>query len=209
MPETKVSAADVKALRDRTGAGMMDCKQALAETGGDMDAAVKVLREKGAASAEKRSGRGTGEGFVASYTHATGRVAVLVELLCETDFVARNDEFQDFARDIAVHIAAMYPAYVGIDDVPDEVLGAERQIHEEKARSEGKPEDVVPKIVEGQMKKWASEPGRVLLEQPHFNSVKYEGKTIEELRTELAAKTGENVRIGRFARLEVGAEEQE
>ena len=209
MAEAQVTAADVKALRDRTGAGMMDCKQALAESGGDMDAAIKLLREKGAASAEKRSGRGTGEGYVASYTHATGRIGVLVELLCETDFVARNEEFQDFAREIAVHVAAMYPAYVNLDDVPEEVLSAEREIHVEKAKAEGKPDDVVPKIVEGQMRKWASEPGRVLLEQPHFNNVKYEGKTIEELRTELAAKTGENVRIGRFARLEVGAEEQE
>ena len=107
---TKISAADVKALRDRTGAGMMDCKAALQETGGDADKAIELLRKKGAASAEKRSGRGTGEGYVASYTHATGRVGVLVELQCETDFVARNEEFQAFARDIAVHIAAMYPA---------------------------------------------------------------------------------------------------
>ena len=210
MAETKkVSAAEVKALRDRTGAGMMDCKSALSEAGGDMDAAVKLLREKGAASAEKRGGRGTGEGYVASYTHATGKVAVLVEVLCETDFVARTDDFQAFARDVAVHVAAMYPKYVGIDDVPEEVLTSEREIHEEKAKADGKPENVVEKIVDGQLKKWASEPGRVLLEQPHFNSVKYEGKTIEELRTEIAAKTGENVQIGRFARLEIGAEEEE
>ncbi|MDP9188637.1 MAG: translation elongation factor Ts [Actinomycetota bacterium] len=203
----KVSAADVKALRDRTGAGMMDCKQALEESGGDADKALEVLRRKGAASAEKRSGRGTGEGYVASYTHATGRVGVLVELRCETDFVARNEEFQAFAREIAVHVAAMYPTYVGLDDVPADVLSAESQVHEEKAKAEGKPENVVGKIVEGQMRKWASEPGRVLLEQPHFNSVKYDGKTIEQLRTEIAAKTGENVQIGRFARIEVGAEE--
>ena len=208
MADTTVSAADVKALRDRTGAGMMDCKAALTEAGGDADEAVKILREKGAASAEKRSGRGTGEGFVASYTHATGRVGVLVELQCETDFVARNEDFQAFAREIAVHIAAMYPTYVGLDDVPDDVLASEREVHTEKAKADGKPENVVGKIVDGQMRKWASEPGRVLLEQPHFNSVKYEGKTIEELRTELAAKTGENVQIGRFARIEVGAEEE-
>jgi elongation factor Ts len=202
-----ITAADVKALRDRTGAGMMDCKAALEEAGGDADKAVEILRKKGAASAEKRSGKGTGEGYVASYTHATGRVGVLVELLCETDFVARNDEFQEFARDVAVHIAAMYPAYVGLEDVPEEVTSEERRIHMEKAQAEGKPENVIDKIVDGQMRKWASEPGRVLLEQPHFNSVKHEGKTIEELRTELAAKTGENVQIGRFARLEIGAEE--
>ena len=208
MADYKPSAADVKALRERTGAGMMDCKQALEEAGGDADKAVELLRKKGAASAEKRSGRGTGEGFVASYTHATGRIGVLVELRCETDFVARNEDFQAFAREIAVHIAAMYPAYVGLGDVPDEVLASEREVHEQKAKDEGKPDEVVIKIVEGQMRKWASEPGRVLLEQPHFNSVKYEGKTIEELRTELAAKTGENVQIGRFARLEVGAEDE-
>jgi elongation factor Ts len=208
VADYKPSAADVKALRERTGAGMMDCKQALEEAGGDADKAVELLRKKGAASAEKRSGRGTGEGFVASYTHATGRIGVLVELQCETDFVARNEDFQAFAREIAVHIAAMYPAYVGLGDVPDEVLASEREVHEQKAKDEGKPDEVVIKIVEGQMRKWASEPGRVLLEQPHFNSVKYEGKTIEELRTELAAKTGENVQIGRFARLEVGAEDE-
>lgn len=205
MPE--VSAAEVKALRELTGAGMMDCKAALEEAGGDAEKAAELLRKKGAASAEKRSGRGTGEGYVASYTHATGRIGVLVELRCETDFVARNEEFQAFAREIAVHIAAMYPAYVALEDVPGEVLAPERSVHEEKAKSDGKPEDVVSKIVEGQMRKWASEPGRVLLEQPHFNSVKYDGKTIEELRTEVAAKTGENVRIARFARIEVGAEE--
>ena len=188
---------------------MMDCKAALQETGGDADKAVELLRKKGAASAEKRSGRGTGEGYVASYTHATGRVGVLVELQCETDFVARNEEFQAFARDIAVHIAAMYPKYVGLEDVPEDVLASERKVYEEKAKAEGKPDNVVEKIVEGQLKKWASEPGRVLLHQPHFNSVKYDGKTIEELRTEIAAKTGENVQIGRFARLEVGAEEED
>lgn len=204
----KVSAADVKALRERTGAGMMDCKAALEESDGDAEQAATLLREKGAASAEKRSGRGTGEGYVASYTHATGRIGVLVELQCETDFVARNEEFQAFAREIAVHVAAMYPSYVGLDDVPEEVLAAERRVHEEKARADGKPDEVVGKIVEGQMSKWASEPGRVLLAQPHFNSVKYEGKTIEDLRTEIAAKTGENVQIGRFARIEVGAEEE-
>ena len=208
MAEYKPSAAEVKALRERTGAGMMDCKQALEEAGGDADKAVELLRKKGAASAEKRSGRGTGEGFVASYTHATGRIGVLVELQCETDFVARNEDFQAFAREIAVHIAAMYPAYVGLGDVPDEVLASEREVHEQKAKADGKPDEVVVKIVDGQMRKWASEPGRVLLEQPHFNSVKYEGKTIEELRTEIAAKTGENVQIGRFARLEVGAEDE-
>ena len=204
----KVSAADVKALRDRTGAGMMDCKQALEESGGDVDKAIEILRKKGAASAAKRSGRGTGEGIVASYTHATGKVGVLVEVQCETDFVARNEDFQEFARQVAIHIAAMgvlAPRYVSVEDIPEEEREAERKIHEEKARSDGKPGEVVEKIVEGQLRKWSAE--QALLEQPHFNEVEQEGKTIEQLRTEISAKTGENVRIARFARFEIGEEE--
>jgi elongation factor Ts len=198
----KPRAEEVKALRELTGAPMMDCKAALSEAGGDMDKAVELLRVKGAASAEKRSGRGTGEGIVASYTHATGRIGVLVELLCETDFVARNDEFQEFGREVAIHIAAMSPRYVSLEEIPELEREAERRVHEDKAREEGKADEVVGKIVEGQLRKWAS--GLALLEQPHFNADKHEGKTIEELRTELAAKTGENVRIGRFARFEIG-----
>ena len=208
---TKVSAADVKALRDRTGAGMMDCKEALAEANGDMEEAIKILRKKGAASAAKRSGRGTGEGVVAAYTHQTGtgdrkqqKVGVLVEVQCETDFVAMNDDFKEFAREVAVHIAAMNPSHVSLEDVPEEDRERERQILEEKAKADGKSGDVVAKVVEGQLKKWAEE--LVLLDQVHFNEEKYEGKTIDDLRTELAAKTGENVRIARFARFEVGEE---
>jgi elongation factor Ts len=207
----KVSAADVKALRDRTGAGMMDCKEALAEADGDMEEAIKILRKKGAASAAKRSGRGTSEGVVAAYTHQTGtgdrkqqKVGVLVEVQCETDFVAMNEDFKEFAREIAVHIAAMNPSHVSLEDIPEEERERERQILQEKAKADGKPDDVVNKIVEGQLQKWASE--LVLLDQKHFNEEKYEGKTIEDLRTELAAKTGENVRIARFARYEVGEE---
>jgi elongation factor Ts len=209
--ETKVSAADVKALRERTGAPMMDCKQALEEAGGDIDEAVKILRKKGAASAAKRGGRGTSEGVVASYTHSSGtgerkqqKVGVLVEVQCETDFVAMNEDFKEFAREVAVHIAAMNPQHVSLEDIPEEDVAREREIFAEKAKGEGKPDDVVDKIVEGQLKKWASEV--VLLDQKHFNEERYEGKTIEELRTEIAAKTGENVRIARFARFEVGEE---
>jgi elongation factor Ts len=209
--ETKVSAADVKALRERTGAPMMDCKNALAEAGGDMDEAIKILRKKGAASAAKRGGRGTSEGVVATYTHSSGtgdrkqqRVGVLVEVQCETDFVALNDDFKQFAHDVAVHIAAMNPQHVSIEDIPEEDREREREIFTEKAKSEGKPDNVVEKIVEGQLKKWASEV--VLLDQKHINEEKYEGKTIEDLRTDIAAKTGENVRIARFARFEVGDE---
>jgi elongation factor Ts len=207
----KPAAADVKALRDRTGAGMMDCKQALTEAGGDVEEAIKILRKKGAASAAKRSGRGTGEGVVSTYTHSTGtgerkqqRVGVLIEVQCETDFVAMNDDFKEFAREVAVHIAAMNPSHVSLEEIPEEERERERQILEEKAKSDGKPDDVVQKIVEGQLKKWASE--QVLLDQKHFNEERYEGKTIEDLRTEVAAKTGENVRIARFARFEVGEE---
>jgi elongation factor Ts len=197
-----VTAAQVKALRDRTGAGMMDCKQALEEADGDVEKAIEILRVKGAASAAKRSGRGTGEGIVACYVHATGRVGVLVEVQSETDFVARNQDFQNFAREVAIHIAAMNPKHVTLEDIPEEDRDRERAILEEKARADGKPEDVIEKIVEGQLAKWASE--LVLLDQKHFNEERYEGKTIRDLVTEVAAKTGENVRIARFARFEIG-----
>jgi elongation factor Ts len=206
-----VSAADVKALRERTGAPMMDVKHALEEAEGDEQKAIEILRKKGAASAAKRSGRGTAEGVVAAYTHMSGtgerkqqRVGVLVEVQCETDFVALNDDFKGFARDVAVHIAAMRPQHVSIEDIPTEDLERERQILTEKAKADGKPDDVIEKIVDGQIKKWASE--LVLLDQQHFNEEKYEGKTIEDLRADVAAKTGENVRIARFARFEVGEE---
>jgi elongation factor Ts len=197
-----VTAADVKALRDRTGAGMMDCKQALEEAEGDTEKAIEILRVKGAASAAKRSGRGTSEGIVSSYVHATGRVGVLVEVQCETDFVARNEDFQTFAREVAIHIAAMNPKHVSLEDIPEEDRERERAILEEKARADGKPDEVIGKIVDGQLKKWASE--LVLLDQKHFNEERYEGKTISDLVTEVAAKTGENVRIARFVRFEIG-----
>jgi elongation factor Ts len=199
-----VSAADVKALRERTGAPMMDVKNALEEAGGDEQKAIEILRKKGAASAAKRSGRGTEEGVVASYIHADGRKGALVEVLCETDFVARNEDFKEFARQVAIHVTAMNPDHVSFEDIPEEEVANERRILEEKAKADGKPDDVVEKIVEGQLRKWASD--IVLLDQKHFNEELYEGKTIEDLRTEVAAKTGENVRIARFARFEVGEE---
>lgn len=197
-----ITASDVKALRDRTGAAMMDCKAALAETGGDLDAAVEALRVKGQASAAKRAGRGTDEGTVAAYIHAGGNVGAMVEVQCETDFVARNEDFNRFAYEIAMHIAAMAPAYVSADDIPDELRESERKVFEQKAREEGKPDNVVEKIVEGQLAKWAS--AVALLEQEHVNADKHEGKTIEQMRAELAAKTGENVRVARFACFRVG-----
>ena len=198
------SAADVKALREQTGAGMMDCKAALVEAEGNMDEAVKILRKKGAASAAKRSGRGTSEGIVASYVHNPPTKGTLVEVQCETDFVARTEEFQQFAREVAIHITAMAPGVVSPEDIPSEEREKEREILVEKAKADGKPEEVVEKIVEGQLKKWAGE--RALLEQQHFNTEKHESKTIAELVTDISAKTGENVRIARFSRFEVGEE---
>jgi elongation factor Ts len=199
-----VSAAEVKALRERTGAPMMDVKNALEEAEGDEQRAIEILRKKGAASAAKRGGRSTEEGVVASYIHADKRKGALVEVLCETDFVARNPDFQEFARQVAIHIAALSPQHVSFDDIPEEDVARERAIFEERAKAEGKPENVIEKIVDGQLKKWASEVA--LLDQEHFNQEVYEGKTIEDLRTEVAAKTGENVRIARFSRFEVGQE---
>ena len=199
-----VSAAEVKALRERTGAPMMDVKNALEEAEGDEQKAIEILRKKGAASAAKRGGRSTSEGVIASYVHADGRKGALVEVQSETDFVARNEDFREFARQVAIHVAAMNPQHVSFEDIPEEDVTNERRFLEEKAKADGKPEDVIGKIVEGQLHKWASE--IVLLDQKHFNEERYEGKTIEDLRTELAAKTGENVRIARFARFEVGQE---
>lgn len=200
-----VTAADVKALRDRTGAAMMDAKSALVEADGDVERAVELLRVKGQASAAKREGRGTNEGVVASYIHANDKVGAMVEVQCETDFVARNDDFKAFAAEIALHIAAAAPRYVAADDVPAAEEAAERAVFEQKAAEEGKPEDVRERIVEGQLAKWRKEVA--LLDQPHVNADKHEGKTIEQLRAEASAKTGENIRIARFARFEVGAED--
>jgi elongation factor Ts len=197
-----VSAADVKALRDRTGAGMMDCKTALAEADGDIERAIEILRVKGQASAAKREGRGTEEGVVSSYIHANDRVGTLVEVQCETDFVARNEDFKAFAYEVALHIAANAPRYVSADEIPDDERDAERSVLEQAAREDGKPDDVIPKIVDGQLAKWAKE--ITLLEQEHVNVDKHESKTIEELRLQIAAKTGENVRIARFAYFRIG-----
>ncbi len=199
---SEIKAADVKALRERTGAAMMDCKGALTEAGGDMDKAVDILRVKGQASAAKRAGRSTTEGTVASYVHANGKIGVLVEVQCETDFVARNEEFQELAREIALHVAAAAPQYVSADEIPEDVEASERAVFEQRAEEEGKPEDVRERIVDGQLAKWRKE--IALLDQVHVNSDKHEGKTIEELRAAAAAGTGENIVIARFARFAVG-----
>jgi elongation factor Ts len=199
-----VTAADVKALRDQTGAAMMDCKAALTESEGDVDRAIEILRVKGQASAAKRAGRGTNEGVVASYIHANDKVGAMVEVQCETDFVARNEDFKAFAYEVALHVAATSPQYVTTDEISAEEREAEKRVFEEKAREEGKPDNVVEKIVEGQLAKWGQEVA--LLDQSHVNAEKHDSKSIEELRQELAAKTGENVRIARFAYFRVGDE---
>lgn len=197
-----VTAADVKSLRERTGAGLMDCKAALAEAEGDVERAIELLRVKGQASAAKREGRGTDEGVVSAYIHANDRVGAMVEVQCETDFVARNEDFKAFAYEVALHIAATGPRYVSTDDIPESEREAERRLLEEKAREDGKPDEVIPKIVDGQLAKWAREVA--LVDQQHVNTDKHSEQTIEELRQALAAKTGENVRIARFAYFRVG-----
>jgi elongation factor Ts len=199
-----ISAQDVKSLRERTGAGIMDAKAALQEAGGDVDKAIEVLRVKGQASAAKRGERVATEGVVASYIHAGGRIGALVEVDCETDFVARTEDFQAFARDVALHVAASNAQYVSREDVDEEAKEAELRVLREQAAAEGKPENVQEKVVEGRLNKWLEEV--VLLDQKHVNEDKHEAKTIGELRTELAANTGENVVIRRFARFQVGGE---
>jgi elongation factor Ts len=197
-----ITAADVKALRDRTGAAMMDAKSALVEADGDVERAVELLRVKGQASAAKREGRGTNEGVISSYIHANDKVGAMVEVQCETDFVARNEDFRVFAYQVALHAAATAPQYVTTAEIPEEDREAEKRVFEEKAREEGKPDNVVEKIVEGQLNKWAAEVA--LLDQTHVNQEKHDSKTIEELRQEMAAKTGENIRIARLAYFRVG-----
>jgi elongation factor Ts len=197
-----IPASQVKELRDRTGAGMMDSKNALVETGGDIDKAVEVLRVRLGDKALKVGDRDATEGTVASYIHGGGKVGVLVEVDCNTDFVARNDDFQSFARDVALHIAGSPTIqYVSEEDIPADAREAELRVFEQQAAD--KPENVRPKIAEGKLRKWMEEV--VLLNQPHVNLDKYDGKTIEQLRAELSGTMGENVVIRRFARFAVGA----
>jgi Translation elongation factor Ts len=200
VTEITISAKDVKALRDRTGAGMMDCKKALTEAAGDVDKAIEILRVKQGKRIEDRGEREATEGVVASYIHANGKVGVLVEVDTETDFVARNDEVVAFAKDVALHIAAAAPEWVSEDDVDEERKQAELRIFEQEAAD--KPENVRGKIAEGKLRKWYE--SVVLLNQEHVNGEKYEGKTIGQLLDELRAKTGENIQIRRFARFAVG-----
>jgi elongation factor Ts len=196
-----ISAALVKELRDKCGAGMMDCKRALEETNGDLDEAVKLLRKKGMASADKKAARVANEGLVDAYIHMGGKIGVLVEINCETDFVARNEAFKTFMHDVAMQIAASSPRYVDRDEIPQAVLDAELEIYTEQAKQSGKPEQVWAKIAEGKLHKWFETV--VLLEQPF---VKQPDKTIDELRRELVAQIGENVEVRRFARFQLGEE---
>jgi elongation factor Ts len=195
----EIPAKLVAELRARTGAGMMDCKKALEEAGGDLEKAVDILRKKGAAKADKRAGREASEGWIGSYVHFDGSVGVLVELNCETDFVARTDAFQTLAKDVAVHIAATSPLAVRIEDLPAEVVERERKVYESQVAEQKKPENLRDKIVDGMMRKFYEE--RVLLEQKF---VKDDQRTVGELVKELSSKTGEKIEVRRFARLELG-----
>ena len=195
----EISAKDVKELRDRTGAGMMECKGALNEAGGDMERAIDILRAKGAAKAAKRAERETKEGAVGSYIHMGGRIGVLVEVGCETDFVARNDEFQKLVRDIAMHIAAAAPVAVRREDFPAELVERERAVYLEQTKESGKPEAIWNKIVDGKLEKFYAE--GALLEQPY---VKNPDITVGQLVTDVSAKTGEKMEVRRFARFALG-----
>ncbi|MDX6721863.1 MAG: elongation factor Ts [Solirubrobacteraceae bacterium] len=201
MSTPTIPASDVKELRQRTGAGMMDCKSALQETGGDMDKAVELLRVKMGNKIGKLAGREATEGTIQSYIHANGKVGVLVEVDCNTDFVARNEDFVNFAREVAMHIAASpQTKFVSEDEVDEESRATEVRVFEQQ--SADKPENIRPKIVEGRVKKWLEEV--VLLNQTHVNEDKHDSKTIEQMRQDLSAKTGENVVIRRFTRFAVG-----
>ncbi len=197
-----ISAKDVSALRARTGAGMMDCKRALEETGGDADKAVELLRKRGIAKAEKRAGKSASEGVIGHYIHHDGKTAVLVELNCETDFVARTEDFQALAKDLAMHVAAANPLAVTVDNLPEALVGKERRLYEEQAAESGKPEKVWPKIVEGKLKKFYQE--RVLLEQ-HF--VRDDSMTVADLIKNVSGKVGENIIVRRFVRFQLGEQE--
>jgi elongation factor Ts len=195
----QISAAAVKELREKTGAGIMDCKKALSDSGGELEAAVTYLREKGLAAAQKKAGRTAAEGLVHSYIHAGGRIGVLVEINCETDFVAKTDGFSDLVKDIAMHIAAASPQYVTRDEVPADVVKAEKKIYAAQAKESGKPEKVIDKIVEGKVEKFYKDV--CLLEQPF---VKNPDISIEKLVIEAIARIGENINIRRFSRFKVG-----
>ena len=194
-----VSAEQVKELREKTGAGFMDCKSALAETSGDFEQAVDLLRKKGIIAAGKRKGREASEGTIDSYIHQGGKIGVLLELKCETDFVARTDDFKELHKDIAMHIAAAAPLYTSPEDISEEHMKREKDIFAAQAKDSGKPENIIDKIVEGRLQKFYAEV--CLLEQAF---VKDEDKKVKDLVDEMAGKLGENVQVGRFCRFELG-----
>ncbi len=196
-----ITSQMVKDLRDKTAAGMMDCKKALADTNGDMEKAVDLLRQKGLAVAAKRAGRATSEGVIETYIHAGGKLGVMVELGCETDFVAKNDSFREFARDIAMHIAAASPVSITREDVPEAILAREKEIYIQQALDSGKPANIAEKMVVGKIEKYLAE--ICLLEQKF---VKNPDLSIQDLLNELVGKMGENISIKRFARFQVGVE---
>jgi elongation factor Ts len=199
MTSATISSKDVSELRARTGAGMMDCKRALEEAGGNLDKAGEILRKKGIAKAEKRAGKSASQGVVVSYLHHNGQVGALLELNCETDFVARTDEFQQLARDLALHVASADPIGVNPEDIPADLLERERRIAQEQVAQEGKPENIRGKIVEGKLKKFVAE--RTLTEQPY---VKDDKKTVGQLIKEASGKLGEAIAVRRFARFKIG-----
>ena len=201
MTTVTFTAKDVQELRRRTGAGMMECKKALEESAGDMEKAVEWLRKKGIAKAEKRAGRTTSEGVITSYIHPPGKIGVLVELNCETDFVARTDDFKTLAREIAMHIASAAPLSVDKEGVPTEAVDRERRIAEEQVRASGKPDHLVSKIVEGKLESFYKQVA--LLSQPWIREDK---KTIGDLVKEASSKLGENVQVRRFTRFQMGEE---
>jgi len=196
---SEVTAAMVKQLRDKTGSGMMDCKKALTENGGDMEKAIDFLRKKGLATAAKRAGRETSEGVVQPYVHTGGKLGVMVEVNCETDFVAKSEDFQEFAKNVAMHIAATNPIGISPEDVPAETMAREKAIYMDQAQQTGKPENVIEKIVEGKMNKFLKE--NCLMNQAY---VRNPDITIADLLNELIAKIGENISIKRFVRFQIG-----
>ncbi len=195
----KITSQMVKDLRDKTAAGMMDCKKALSETEGDMERAIDLLRQKGLAVAAKRAGRATSEGTIECYIHAGGKIASMVELSCESDFVAKTDDFKEFARDLAIHIAAINPVAITREEIPEDVIAREKEIYVQQALDSGKPENIIEKMVSGKMEKFLKE--ICLLDQPFVKNPDF---TIQELITDLIGKMGESITIKRFSRFQVG-----
>jgi elongation factor Ts len=201
VSDKEITASEVKRLRELTGAGMMECKRALQDSNGDIDRAQEILRERGLAGVEKRRGRVAGDGVIESYIHGEGRIGVLVEVNCETDFVARTPEFRELAREVAMQVAAQAPRWVSRDDVPDDVVASERKVYAERARQLGKPENVLDRIVDGMLDSFYKE--TVLLDQPYIRD---DTKRVDDLVKDVATKVGENVLVRRFVRYQLGEE---